>query len=158
MSGPEVDLPEFKLPILNETIKSILPHRYPFLLVDRVVELDRGKRILAYKNVTANEEYFNGHFPHHAVMPGVLQLEALAQAAALLIFYSSMQDASTKIAYLMSMENVKFRRLVVPGDKLELQVEVLKLKRGLCKVSAQATVDGERASEAVITAAIRDRE
>ena len=114
MSGPEVDLPEFKLPILNETIKSILPHRYPFLLVDRVVELDRGKRILAYKNVTANEEYFNGHFPHHAVMPGVLQLEALAQAAALLIFYSSMQDASTKIAYLMSMENVKFRRLVVP--------------------------------------------
>ena len=91
-------------------------------------------------------------------MPGVLQLEALAQAAALLIFYSSMQDASTKIAYLMSMENVKFRRLVVPGDKLELHVEVLKLKRGLCKVKAQATVDGERASEAVITAAIRDRE
>ena len=158
MSGVEVDLPEFKLPILNETIKSILPHRYPFLLVDRVVELDRGKQILAYKNVTANEEYFNGHFPHHAVMPGVLQLEALAQAAALLIFYSSMQDASTKIAYLMSMDNVKFRRLVVPGDKLELNVEVLKLKRGLCKVKAFATVDGERASEAVITAAIRDRE
>ena len=156
MSGPEVDLPEFKLPILNETIKSILPHRYPFLLVDRVVELDRGKRILAYKNVTANEEYFNGHFPHHAVMPGVLQLEALAQAAR---FYLLVHAGRQHQDCLFDEHGKReISTIVVPGDKLELQVEVLKLKRGLCKVSAQATVDGERASEAVITAAIRDRE
>ena len=149
---------DFSLPILNQTIKEILPHRYPFLLVDRIVDLSPGKEIHAFKNVTANEEYFNGHFPHQAVMPGVLQLEAMAQAAALLVFYSTIQDASTKIAYLMSMDSVKFRRLVVPGDRLDLHVEVIKLKRGLCKVNARATVDGEKASEAVITAAIRDRE
>ena len=149
---------DFSLPILNQTIKEILPHRYPFLLVDRIVDLEPGKEIHAFKNVTANEEYFNGHFPHQAVMPGVLQLEAMAQAAALLVFYSTIQDASTKIAYLMSMDSVKFRRLVVPGDRLDLHVEVIKLKRGLCKVNARATVDGEKASEAVITAAIRDRE
>ena len=149
---------EYSLPILSQTIKEILPHRYPFLLVDRIVDLEPGKTIQAFKNVTANEEYFNGHFPHQAVMPGVLQLEAMAQAAALLVFYSTIQDASTKIAYLMSMDKVKFRRLVVPGDRLDLHVEVIKLKRGLCKVTAKATVDGEKASEAVITAAIRDRE
>jgi 3-hydroxyacyl-[acyl-carrier-protein] dehydratase len=138
-------------------ITSVLPHRYPFLLVDRVVHVEPGKRVRAYKNVSANEEFFNGHFPGLPVMPGVLQLEALAQAAAFLTASLQGFDASRQVAFLMSMDEVKFRRLVEPGDRLDLEVELLQSRRGILKVQGRSSVDGERACEAVITAAIRDR-
>jgi 3-hydroxyacyl-[acyl-carrier-protein] dehydratase len=138
-------------------ITKILPHRYPFLLVDRVVEIEAGKRVRAYKNVTANEPFFNGHFPGLPVMPGVLQVEALAQAAAVLAHHMDGFDPGNQIAYLMSVDGVKFRRLVEPGDRLDLEVEVLHVKRSIVKVQGTATVDGQRACQATITAAIRDR-
>lgn len=138
-------------------ITKILPHRYPFLLVDRVVEVEPGKRVLGYKNVSANEDFFNGHFPGLPVMPGVLQVEALAQAAAVLAHHMDGFDPDKQIAYLMSVDNVKFRRPVEPGDRLDLEVTVEHVKRSIVKVKGRATVDGERACEATITAAIRDR-
>ncbi len=144
-------------PLRWAEITRVLPHRYPFLLVDRVVALEPGKRVKAYKNVSANEPFFNGHFPGLPVMPGVLQIEALAQAAAVLTSTFSGFDPTTHVAYLMSIDDVKFRRIVVPGDRLDLDVEVLHQKRSIAKVQGRATVDGERACEAVITAAIRER-
>lgn len=138
-------------------ITKVLPHRYPFLLVDRVVELVPGQRVKAYKNVSANEPFFNGHFPGLPVMPGVLQIEALAQAAAVLASSLHFFDPKTHVAYLMSIDDVKFRRLVVPGDRLDLEIEVAHLKKTIVKVHGKATVDGERACEATITAAIRER-
>jgi 3-hydroxyacyl-[acyl-carrier-protein] dehydratase len=146
-----------KKPLGWHEITSVLPHRYPFLLIDRVLELEPGKRVKGFKNVTSNEPFFNGHFPGLPVMPGVLQIEALAQAAAVLASTFEGFDPKTHVAYLMSMDEVKFRRLVVPGDRLDLEVEVLHLKRTIAKVHGRATVDGERAAEAVITAAIRER-
>jgi 3-hydroxyacyl-[acyl-carrier-protein] dehydratase len=144
-------------PLMYQQITAILPHRYPFLLVDRVVEVDPGKRVKAYKNVTANEPFFQGHFPGLPVMPGVLQIEALAQAACVLALNLEGFDPATHVAYLMSLDEVKFRRLVVPGDRLDLDVELVQSRRGIMKLHGKATVDGERASEAVITAAIRER-
>jgi 3-hydroxyacyl-[acyl-carrier-protein] dehydratase len=138
-------------------ITSILPHRYPFLLVDRVVAVEPGKRVKAYKNVSANEPFFAGHFPDFPVMPGVLQVEALAQAAAVLAYDLEGFEPGKQIAYLMSIDHVKFRRLVEPGDRLDLDVELESFRRGIVKVKGRATVDGERACEAIITAAIRDR-
>lgn len=158
---PVTDAPKtdatVKLPLFWQDITRVLPHRYPFLLIDRVVELEAGKRVKGYKNVTANEPFFNGHFPGLPVMPGVLQVEALAQAAAVLTSTFGDFDPKTHVAYLMSMDEVKFRRLVVPGDRLDLEVEVVHLKRSIAKVHGRATVDGERACEATITAAIRER-
>lgn len=138
-------------------IVGVLPHRYPFLLVDRVVEVEPGKRVRAYKNVSANEEFFNGHFPGMPVMPGVLQIEALAQASAFLTASMDGFDPKKQVAFLMSIDEVKFRRLVEPGDRLDLEVELLQSRRGIVKVHGKSSVDGERACEAVITAAIRDR-
>lgn len=138
-------------------ITKLLPHRYPFLLVDRVVTVEPGKRVTAYKNVSANEPFFTGHFPGLPVMPGVLQIEALAQAASMLVKDMPGFDPSTQVAYLMSIDGVKFRRIVVPGDRLDLDVEMETFRRGIMKVKGRATVEGERACEAVITAAIRDR-
>lgn len=144
-------------PLGYREITKILPHRYPFLLVDRVVSVEPGKRVLAYKNVSANEPFFAGHFPGLPVMPGVLQIEALAQAAAMLVTDVEGFDLEKQVAYLMSVDSVKFRRLVVPGDRLDLEVRMETFRRGIMKVNGRATVDGERACEAVITAAIRDR-
>ena len=138
-------------------ITAIIPHRYPFLLVDRVLEIVPNKSVKAYKNVSANEAFFQGHFPGLPVMPGVLQIEALAQAAAVLASTFPGFDGKTHVAYLMSMDDVKFRRMVVPGDRLDLDVEVIQQRRGIAKVRGRASVDGERAAEAVITAAIRPR-
>jgi 3-hydroxyacyl-[acyl-carrier-protein] dehydratase len=138
-------------------ITAILPHRYPFLLVDRVVEVEAGKRVKAYKNVSANEPFFNGHFPGMPVMPGVLQLEALAQTSAFLTSSLDGFNPGTQVAFLMSMDEVKFRRLVEPGDRLDLEVELLQSRRGIIKVQGRSSVDGERASEAIITVAIRER-
>jgi 3-hydroxyacyl-[acyl-carrier-protein] dehydratase len=138
-------------------ITKLLPHRYPFLLIDRVVAVDPGKSVKAYKNVSANEHFFEGHFPGMPVMPGVLQIEALAQTACVLTLSLPGFSPDTHVAFLMSMDDVKFRRLVEPGDRLDLEVEVLQMKKSIVKVQGRATVDGERAAEAVITAAIRER-
>lgn len=129
-------------------IQKLLAHRYPFLLVDRVTDIDVGKKLVAYKNVTINEEFFNGHFPGHPVMPGVLQLEALAQACALLAYKSTGLNPDDLIIYLMSIDNAKFRKPVVPGDKLVLTAEVIKGKGKLWKQRGVATVDGAVVCEA----------
>ena len=133
-----------------------LPHRYPFLLVDRVLSIDKGKSIRALKNVTINEPFFEGHFPHRPVMPGVLMLEALAQAAALLAFDA--MDAipnEDSIYYFAGMDCVRFKRPVAPGDQLILEVELLRMKAGIFKFKARALVGEELAVEAELTCAVR---
>ena len=129
-------------------IQKLLPHRYPFLLVDRVTEIDPGKKLVAFKNVTANEDFFNGHFPGHPVMPGVLQLEALAQACALLAFKSVSMPPEETLVYLMAIDNAKFRKPVVPGDRLVLTAEVVRAKGAIWKQRGVATVDGNVVCEA----------
>jgi 3-hydroxyacyl-[acyl-carrier-protein] dehydratase len=138
-------------------ILGALPHRYPFLLVDRVVELVANERIHAFKNVTYNEEFFQGHFPGTPVMPGVLQLEAMAQAGALLAFGCAPFDPTLKVIYLMSFDKVKFRRLVTPGDRLDLHVKLVRRKGDIWKLSGEAKVDGQLASEAEMMASIADK-
>jgi len=148
------------LPIDVTTIQALLPHRYPFLLVDRVIELDPNKRVLAYKNVTCNEPFFNGHFPGHPVMPGVLVIEALAQAGGLLTQLSRRmqpQDADTpaeeKLFYLVKVDNAKFSKMVVPGDRLELEVELKRTIRNMALYAGTARVDGEQVACADILCA-----
>ena len=130
-------------------IKEYLPHRYPFLLVDRVLELEPDKRIVAIKNVTINEPFFQGHFPHYPVMPGVLIVEAMAQAAAILSFKSlgTKRDENT-VVYLAGVDGARFKRPVVPGDTLILEAEKLLEKRGLIKYSVRAKVGNQLACEA----------
>jgi 3-hydroxyacyl-[acyl-carrier-protein] dehydratase len=133
-----------------------LPHRYPFLLVDRVLELDKGKTIKALKNVTMNEPFFEGHFPHRPVMPGVLMLEALAQAAALLSFDAlGVTPNDEMIYYFAGIDGARFKRPVEPGDQLILEAELLRMKAGIFKFKTRATVDGELAVEAELTCAVR---
>lgn len=138
-------------------ILTALPHRYPFLLVDRVIEIVQGERIHAVKCVTIDEPFFQGHFPGEPVMPGVLQLEALAQAGALLAENLARFDASKRIIYLLGFDAVRFRRVVTPGDKLDLHVSVVKRKGPIWKLSGEAKVDGEIAAEAQILATIADK-
>lgn len=135
-------------------IQKLLPHRYPFLLVDRVVEIDPAKKLVAYKNVTANEQFFTGHFPGHPVMPGVLILEALAQAAAILAYKSAALDPQKFVVYLMSIDGAKFRKPVVPGDRVTLTVEVLRNKTNVWKQRGVASVDGAVVAEGEFLATI----
>ncbi len=139
-----------------QRILSILPHRYPFLLVDRVVECVPGSHIRAYKNVSVNEPFFQGHFPGVPIMPGVLILEALAQTGGLLSA-AGMGDLTDKLFLFTGLDGVKFRRQVVPGDRLDLECSNMRMKLKLCKMEARAFVDGKLAAEAQITAAIGDR-
>ncbi len=133
-----------------------LPHRYPILLVDRVLELEVGKRIRALKNVTINEPYFEGHFPQRPVMPGVLMLEALAQAAAVLSFETLGQEPdSNTIYYFAGIDKARFKRPVEPGDQLELHVTLDRMKSGVFKFTGRGTVDGETAVEAELTCTLR---
>ena len=143
-----------------EAIQQILPHRPPFLLVDRVVAVEPGVRLVAWKSVTMNEPFFVGHFPGKPVMPGVLILEALAQACALLAVKSMGpdEDVNEKITYLMSIDGAKFRRPVVPGDRLELHVEVVKRKGAIWRQKGTAVVDGQTVAEADFMAMLADRE
>ncbi|MBP3191051.1 3-hydroxyacyl-ACP dehydratase FabZ [Natronogracilivirga saccharolytica] len=136
-----------------EEIKSLLPHRYPFLLVDRVLELGE-KNIVAIKNVTSNEEFFNGHFPGAAVMPGVLQVEALAQAGCLLTLKNKIDNPDEVIIVFSGIKNARFRRPVVPGDQLRLEVELVSSRRNFLTMGGKATVDGDMACEIEATAAI----
>src|SRR5690606_23213296 len=137
-------------------IKAYLPQRYPFLMVDRVVEIELGKRIKAYKNVTTNEEFFEGHFPHKPIMPGVLIIEAMAQAAGVLGFKSQEKlPRDGYLYYFVGADDVRLKRPVVPGDQLVLEAEILTVKRGIYKFQCRASVDGETACEAVILCAER---
>jgi 3-hydroxyacyl-[acyl-carrier-protein] dehydratase len=133
-----------------------LPHRYPFLLVDRVLEIEKGKSIRALKNVTINEPFFEGHFPHRPVMPGVLMLEALAQAAALLAFDAlDTSPTDDMVYYFAGIDGARFKQPVEPGDQLILHVELLRMKAGIFKFKARAEVDGNIAVEAELTCAMR---
>ncbi|WP_298399813.1 3-hydroxyacyl-ACP dehydratase FabZ [uncultured Azonexus sp.] len=134
-----------------------LPHRYPFLLVDRVVEVIPGERIHAYKNVTINEPFFIGHFPHHPVMPGVLIMEALAQAAGILSFKTMEEKPSPDtVFYFAGIDEARFKRPVMPGDRLDLHVTIERQMRGIWKYSAEAKVDGQLAASAKLMCAKRD--
>ena len=133
-----------------------IPHRYPFLLVDRVVELVPKQRVVAIKNVTMNEPYFQGHFPGAPVMPGVLIIEALAQAGAVLLL-SDIPDRASKLVYFTGIDEARFRRPVVPGDQIRLTMEVLKLRARTCKMRGTAEVDGELVAEAEIMSALVER-
>jgi 3-hydroxyacyl-[acyl-carrier-protein] dehydratase len=142
-----------------EEIKEYLPQRYPFLLVDRVLEIELGKRILAYKNVTVNEEYFQGHFPGKPIMPGVLIIEALAQAAGVLGFKS--QEKKPKDGYLyyfVGADDVRLKRPVVPGDQLMLEAVIITSKRGIYKFECRASVDSQLVGTAIIMCAERKNE
>ena len=130
---------------INE-IKALLPHRYPFLLVDRVLELIPNQKIVALKNVTANEEFFNGHFPAKPVMPGVLVIESMAQAAGIMML--SQEEHKGKIPYFTGIDNARFRKTVVPGDQLIIEVEVIRVKGSVGKVKAISKVDNQVAAEA----------
>jgi 3-hydroxyacyl-[acyl-carrier-protein] dehydratase len=133
-----------------------LPHRYPFLMVDRVLELEHGKRIKALKNVTVNEPYFLGHFPHRPVMPGVMMIEALAQAAALLSFDAvGSSPANNEIYYFAGIDGARFKRPVEPGDQLILDVVLDRMKSGVFKFTARATVEGDLAVEAALICTVR---
>jgi 3-hydroxyacyl-[acyl-carrier-protein] dehydratase len=139
-----------------DDIKAYLPQRYPFLMVDRVVELELGKRIKAYKNVTTNEEFFIGHFPHKPIMPGVMIIEALAQAAGVLGFKSQEKlPRDGYLYYFVGADEVRLKRPVVPGDQLVLEAEIVTVRRGIYKFQCKATVDGELACEAIILCAER---
>lgn len=134
-----------------------LPHRYPFLLVDRVVECEPGKSIHAYKNVTINEPFFAGHFPHHPVMPGVLIIEALAQAAGILSFKTmGVKPDEHSVFYLVGIDDARFKKPVTAGDQLHLHIEILRNKRGIWKYKALARVDGDLVAEAELMCAQRD--
>ena len=138
-------------------IQKILPHRYPFLLVDRIIELEPRIRIVGIKQVTANEQYFQGHFPGAPVMPGVLQIEALAQVGAILAL-REFEDRESKIPFFSGIDNAKFRRPVVPGDTLRLEVTALRIGSKVQKMRGVATVDGQIAAEAEIMCIIANRQ
>jgi 3-hydroxyacyl-[acyl-carrier-protein] dehydratase len=136
-------------------IQDLLPHRYPFLMVDRIIEIDTGKRAVGLKNVSINEEFFQGHFPGNPIMPGVLIVEALAQVAGILALQSGAPGGKT--IYFMSIEKAKFRRPVVPGDQLRLEVSILQCRGNVWKFAGTALVEDKMAAEAEFTAMVADR-
>ena len=137
-------------------VMSILPHRYPLLLVDRVLSIEPKQRIVAIKNVTINEPFFLGHFPQKPVMPGVLLVEGMAQAGGILVLHD-IPNRQDKLLYFTSIESAKFRRPVVPGDQVRYEIEVVRLRSLHCKLSGRVTVDGQLAAEAVLSSAMVDR-
>jgi 3-hydroxyacyl-[acyl-carrier-protein] dehydratase len=155
MNSPETPPLQMKTLDINQ-IKEFLPHRYPFLLVDRVLDWEAGKTITAIKNVTINEEFFNGHFPHKPVMPGVMMIEALAQTAALLSFLTmGTRPDHNSVVYFLGIDGARFKRPVEPGDQLRMQVEIIRAARGIYKYRAKGTVDGHTAVEAELMCTMR---
>jgi 3-hydroxyacyl-[acyl-carrier-protein] dehydratase len=141
-------------------IQKILPHRYPFLLVDRITEMNEGKDIIGYKNVSISEPVFEGHFPGHPIYPGVMILEGMAQAGGILALKSAGftdEELKSKVIYFMSIDRAKFRTPVKPGDKLEYKIEVLKLRKNLIVLDGKAFVDGKLAAEAELKAMVVDK-
>lgn len=139
-----------------EWIQSVLPHRYPMLLVDRVLEIEPERRIVAIKNVTATEEVFQGHFPGRPVMPGVMVIEGLAQAGGILLLHAR-PDRAGKLLLFTGIEKARFRRPIVPGDQVRYEVEVLRLRQSHCRLQGRALVEGELAAEAIVSSAMVDR-
>jgi UDP-3-O-[3-hydroxymyristoyl] N-acetylglucosamine deacetylase/3-hydroxyacyl-[acyl-carrier-protein] dehydratase len=139
-----------------DEIMRVLPHRYPFLLVDRILEIEPGKRVVGVKNVTINEPFFQGHFPGHPIMPGVLIIEAMAQVGGMLLL-GAVPDPQSKIVYFTSLNNVKWRRPVKPGDQLRFELDMLQVRGLMCKMRGVAKVDGEIVAEAEMGAMVRDR-
>lgn len=138
-------------------IMKMIPHRYPLLLIDRVIEMEAGQSATGLKNVTINEPFFNGHFPGHPVMPGVLIIEAMAQTCAIVVVDAIGKDAEGKLVYFTSIENAKFRSPVRPGDSLHIKVDKLQQRKNLWKFNAVAEVDGKKVTEATIAAMIMDQ-
>lgn len=138
-----------------QAIMEIIPHRYPFLLVDRVIEMEEGKRIVALKNVSVNEPFFQGHFPGNPIMPGVLVIEAMAQAGAVLLLHGK-PERRGRVVYFAGINRAKFRRPVRPGDQVRLEVEVIKLRSRTSLMGAKALVDGKLAAEAEIFSSLGD--
>jgi UDP-3-O-[3-hydroxymyristoyl] N-acetylglucosamine deacetylase/3-hydroxyacyl-[acyl-carrier-protein] dehydratase len=139
-----------------EDIMKVLPHRYPFLLVDRILEMDANTRIVGIKNVTINEPFFQGHFPGHPIMPGVLIVEAMAQVGGMLLM-GAVDEPDSKVVYFMSLDNVKFRKPVRPGDQLRFELEMTQVRGKICRMKGLAKVDGEVVCEAEMAAMVRDR-
>src|SRR2546422_4175485 len=152
----EVETPSKPVMEIGDILK-ILPHRYPFLLIDRVTELEHKKRIVALKNVTFNEPFFQGHFPDFPVMPGVLIVEAMAQTAGILVL-RSVEDRASKLVLLVAVENARFRRPVVPGDTLRLEMKLLKRKATVAKMAGIATVGGQIVAEAEMMCKLADKD
>ena len=148
-----VQAPAVQLPLHTTDIHALLPHRYPFLLVDRVVEFEPGQRVLCYKNVTCNEQFFQGHFPDKPVMPGVLVIEALAQAGGILTQLTNQHGIDGRLFYLVKIDNAKFSKMVVPGDRLELEVNLKRNIRNMALYTSIARVDGEQVACAEILCA-----
>ena len=140
---------------INE-IMSIIPHRYPFLLIDRITEIELKKSIVGIKNVTANEPQFTGHFPNRPVMPGVLIIEAMAQLSAVLVA-KSMENTQDKEVFFMSIEETKFRKVVVPGDTIKMHAEIIQNRGTVWKFKAYAEVDGKIAAEGIFTAMVKNK-
>ena len=147
---------ETSYPMAIEQILEILPHRFPFLMIDRVLEAVAGSHALCIKNVTINEHHFQGHFPKMAVMPGVLIIEAFAQASAVAVVKTS-PEAAGKMVYFMSVDEARFRKPVVPGDQLYLRATLIKNRSNIWKFDCEGTVDGKVVAEAVVTAMVLDR-
>lgn len=138
-------------------IQSVLPHRYPFLMVDAILEMEHQKRIVGIKNVSINEYYFQGHFPGRPVMPGVLIVEAMAQTGGLLLL-KDVPDRQKKLLYFVAIDDARFRRPVVPGEQLRIEMEVVSWRGTYCKLSGRALVDGELAAEATLMCKMVDRD
>ena len=140
---------------INAILK-IMPHRYPFLLVDRVEDIQPKKKVVAIKNVTVNEPFFSGHFPGHPIMPGVLIVEAMAQAGGILLL-NTVDDPENKLVYFMGIDGVRFRKPVLPGDQIRFELDMIQFRRGTCKMQGKAFVDGELVTEALLMATIVDK-
>lgn len=141
---------------INEIMK-YLPHRYPFLLVDRILEIEEGKRIVGMKNITVNEPFFQGHFPGHPIMPGVLLVEAMAQVGCILAFKTLNVTAETNVVYFMGIDGARFRKPVLPGDQVRLELEILKRRGPVWSFKGNAFVDGQLVAEAELLATIVDK-
>jgi beta-hydroxyacyl-ACP dehydratase FabZ len=139
-----------------EELMELLPHRYPFILIDRIIEIEPGKRCTAIKNITINEPYFQGHFPNQPVMPGVLILESMAQAGAFLVL-NSVENPLSKNMFFSAVEKAKFRKPIIPGDQVKIEMELLKIRMNAARLKGTAYVDGEVVTEAIIMANIVDR-